>query len=144
MLFEGTPCLAWFRGIFCVRIFAPYSCAVSWICFGSYCCLYPMTILMNGALSRIPWRVRYLARGTIERLKTRGVSPELCLCSCFQAETSKENVLVRLLRCCSHLQEPRDICRLFYVHFQTSPCLTHYASITIIHITCVPKTHKFK
>ena len=44
------------------------------------------------------------------------------LCSCFQAETSKENVLVRLLRCCSHLQGPRDICGLFYVHFQTSPC----------------------
>ena len=32
---------------------------------------------MNGALSRIPWRVRYLAHGTMDRLKTRGVSPEL-------------------------------------------------------------------
>ena len=69
-----------------------------------------MKILMNGALSRIPSRVRYLARGTIDRLKNRGVSPQITgketLCSCFQAETSKENVLVRLLRCCSHLQEP--------------------------------------
>ena len=97
---------------------------------------------MNGALSRIPWRVRYLARGTTDRLKTRGVSPELrpklqVKRLCVQAETNKENVLVRLLRCCSHLQEPRDICGLFYVHFQTSPCLTHYASITIIHIILV-------
>ena len=58
--------------------FPPYSCSVSWICFGPYCCVYPMTILTNGALSRIPWRVRYLARGTIDKLKTRGVSPELC------------------------------------------------------------------
>ena len=62
------------------------------------------------------------------------------LCSCFQAETGKENVLVRLLRCCSHLREPRDICGLFYVHIQILPCLTHYAAITIVHITCVPKT----
>ena len=78
MLFEGTPCLAWIRGIYCVRLFFPYSCAVSWICFGPYRCLYPTTILMNDALNRIPWRVRYLARVTIDRLKTRGVSPEFC------------------------------------------------------------------
>ena len=120
-------------GIYCVRLFPPYSCAVSWICFGPFTAVIsyvPMTIVMNGALSRIPWRVRYLARGTIDRLKIRGVSPNCAqitgketLCSCFQSETSKENVLVRLLRCCSHLQELRDICGLFYVHFQTSPCL---------------------
>ena len=98
---------------------------------------FELTILMNGALSRIPWRVRYLARGTIDRLKNlwgiARIVPQITgketLCSCFQAETSKENVLVRLLCCCSHLQEPRDICGLFYVHFQTSPCLTHYTSI---------------
>ena len=78
MLFEGTPCLAWIREFIASVLSPPYSCAVSWICFGPYCCLYPMTIVMNGALSRIPWRVRYLSRGTIDRLKTRGVSPELC------------------------------------------------------------------
>ena len=77
MLFEGTPCLAWIRGIYCVRLFPPYSRLVSWICFGPYCCLYPTTILMNVALNRIQWRVFYLARGTIERLKIRGVLPEL-------------------------------------------------------------------
>ena len=58
--------------------FSPYSFAVSWIYFAPYCCLYLMMILTNGALSRIPLRVRYLARGTIDRLKTCGVSPELC------------------------------------------------------------------
>ena len=82
--------------------FSPYSCAVSWICFRPCLCLYS-TILTNGALSKIPWRVRYLARVTIDRLKFHGVSPEFCpklqvkietLCSCFQPETSKENVLV--------------------------------------------------
>ena len=116
--------------------FFPYSCAVSWICFGSYCCLYPMMIVMNGALSRIPWRVRYLACGTIDRLKTRGVSPELVKRLCVpvfkQRLYSKENVLIRLLRCCSHLQEPRDICGLFYVHLDpdftllNTLCLHYY------------------
>ena len=101
---------------------------------------------MNGALSRIPWLVRYLARGAIDRLKTRGVSPELCpklqvkrLCVPVFRQRLVGKML-RLLRCCSHLREPRDICGLFYVHIQTLPCLTHYAAITIVHITCVPKT----
>ena len=78
MFFEGTPCLAWIRRIYCVRLFPCIRVQLAGCVFGSYCCLYPMTIVMNGALSRIPWRVRYLACETIDRLKTRGVSPELC------------------------------------------------------------------
>ena len=73
MLYEGPPCPARIRKFIASVSFPRIRVQLA----GPYCCLYPMTILMNGALSRIPWRVRYLSRGTMDRLKARGVSPEL-------------------------------------------------------------------
>ena len=77
MLFEGTPCLAWIREFIASVFFPRIRVQLPGYVFGPYCCLYPMTIPMNGMLSRIPWRVRYLTRGTIDRFKTCGLSPEL-------------------------------------------------------------------
>ena len=107
---------------------------------------------MNGALSRIPWLVRYLARGTIDRLKTRGVSPELC-------------PKLQVKRLCVPVFRQRLVRKMFwyvycvavaifeshetFVGYFTSTsrlhhAYTHYAAITIVHITCVPKTQKVK
>ena len=58
MLFESTRCLYSRIPRNLLRSsFSLYSCLVSWICFGPYCCLYPTTILMKVALNRTQWRV---------------------------------------------------------------------------------------